>query len=99
MQTLLHILHYELCAYSAPCSPLLHLMFMAALSQNKSPGNTIIFEDLQMEMLGSVLRMPNDVPQRWSSLCKVLQRVLLNWEVLRTYYFRADKTFPLANLK
>jgi hypothetical protein len=67
--------------------------------QNKSPGGAIRFEDLQLEMIGYVLRVPNAAHQRWSSLGKVLERVLSQWEVLRQHYFNENKPFPLADLK
>jgi hypothetical protein len=65
-----------------------------------------ICEDYQREALETELKMVNAVPQRWSSLVKTLERVLLKWEALekawdptRTEDDPTPPKFPLWQLK
>jgi hypothetical protein len=56
------------------------------------------FNDLQVEDFGNIVKLVNDAPQRWSSACKVFERVLQLWDLLKRHYEKnepADKLFPL----
>ena len=62
---------------------------------HKSPNITSKFEDLQLDLLGEVLRIPNQAPQRWLTLVRTLERVIRLWHVLRKLYSDAGENFPL----
>lgn len=62
---------------------------------HKSPNMTAKFEDLQLDLLGEVLKVPNQAPQRWLTLVRTMERVIRLWHVLRKLYSDAGKTFPL----
>ncbi|CAN0267184.1 unnamed protein product [Ectocarpus sp. 4 AP-2014] len=62
---------------------------------HKSPNLTTKFEDLQVDLLGEILKIPNQAPQRWLTLVRTLERVIRLWHVLRKLHSDAGKTFPL----
>lgn len=62
---------------------------------HKSPNLTAKFEDLQVDLLGEILKIPNQAPQRWLTLVRTLERVIRLWHVLRKLHSDAGKTFPL----
>ncbi|CAB1121468.1 unnamed protein product [Ectocarpus sp. CCAP 1310/34] len=53
------------------------------------------FDDLQVDVLGEVLKIPNQAPKRWLTLVRTLERVIRLWHVLRKLYSDTGKTFPL----
>ncbi|CAB1105816.1 unnamed protein product [Ectocarpus sp. CCAP 1310/34] len=56
---------------------------------------TAKFEDLQVDLLGEVLNIPNQAPQRWLTLVRTMERVIRLWRVMRKLYSDAGKNFPL----
>ncbi|CAB1098026.1 unnamed protein product [Ectocarpus sp. CCAP 1310/34] len=62
---------------------------------HKSLNLTAKFEDLQVDLLGEVLKIPNQAPQRWLTLVRTMERVIRLWHVLRKLYSDAGKNFIL----
>ncbi|CAB1109659.1 unnamed protein product [Ectocarpus sp. CCAP 1310/34] len=62
---------------------------------NRSSNFKAKFEDLQVDLLGDVLKIPNQAPQRWLTQVRTLERVIRLWHVLRKLYSDAGKNFPL----
>ncbi|CAN0341548.1 unnamed protein product, partial [Pylaiella littoralis] len=62
---------------------------------HKSPNLTAKFEDVQVDLLGEILKIPNQAPQRWLTLVRTLERVIRLWHTLRKLHSDAGKTFPL----
>ncbi|CAB1099354.1 unnamed protein product [Ectocarpus sp. CCAP 1310/34] len=64
-------------------------------SEVKSSNFKAKFDDLQVDVLGEVLKIPDQAPQRWLTLVRTLERVVRLWRVLRKLYSDTGKTFPL----
>lgn len=56
---------------------------------------------LQEETVGSAFKLVHDVPHRWLSLVRVLERVISLWRVIRTHYHKNEKgkRFPLQDVE
>jgi hypothetical protein len=59
-----------------------------------------VLEEASVEMLGVSLKLVNAVPQRWSSMAKVLARMLRMWTVVdRMWYEKKRLPLPLDDYK
>lgn len=73
----------------------IQVVIKAAAKVNQSTIFKQKFEEAQLDMLQTVLKITKHAPQRWLSLVRVMERIIRLWHVLRLVYANNGEECPL----